>query len=140
MQHESEKIIFFLFAYLSIALTLSLHDRTPEKWGNKFCAIFGTCAPTQRIFLLFSNLILCMCAFHRVATRKFSVESASLCIGHSTYKNTKMADKFFSSPSFLLIKLSARVNFVVVGGERKKLFTFRTICEVVKLCVTCKIE
>lgn len=35
-----------------------------------------------------------------------SRESALLCIGHSTYKNIKMADKFFS----LLSEVTVQIN------------------------------
>lgn len=86
------------------------------RWGNSFtflrnfrhmCThtnlcnhlkIYITFLLNVKIFLLAKCFCVCVCA-HLMFVSSSYLESASLCTGHSTYKNTKMADKFFSSPS-----------------------------------------
>jgi hypothetical protein len=90
----------------------SLLSPTTRGMGNQLCAIFGTCAPTQTIFLLSFPL----CA--RISSCRdaifWSLRHCALAIQPIKIQKWLI---IFSSPSLLLL-LSARVNFVVVGREK----------------------
>lgn len=136
VQQHRRGIIFFLFAYLLI-VTSPLTDPHIDGVIPSHSAQFSAHVHPHRCALKSSFspqfLVVAVCAHFSPTS-----ESASLCIGHSTYKNTKMADGFFFFSSLFFLRAQCESEFRC-RRQLKNRFTFRTICEVVKLCV-CDIQ